>query len=74
MYAEHVRERRMYCPECGRNVLAREKPFLVANHAAACVLTCGLWLPVALLLMVAHAATAGYLCPRCGAKCRAARH
>jgi competence CoiA-like predicted nuclease len=66
-----VIERRRYCPQCKKNVLAREAAFDNTTHAGLTLVTCGLWLPLALVAAVWHAfARGGYYCPACGSKCR----
>lgn len=61
-------ERQKWCRACRRNVLARRPADRDrANlHAAITLLTCGLWLPIAVL---AGSVGRPYLCPACGAKC-----
>jgi hypothetical protein len=64
-------KRRRFCPECRRNVLAEETPFGIVGHACLSAVTCGLWLPFALVALVWHQfASGGYRCPDCGARCR----
>lgn len=71
MFAQHPLERQRYCPRCRRTVLAREAQFNALGHGFLCVLTCFLWLPLALIAVVWHGLTAGgYRCPRCGTRCR----
>ena len=66
-----VIERRRYCPQCGKDVLAREAAFDSTTHTGLTLLTCGLWLPFALCAAAWHGlARGGYYCPACGAKCR----
>lgn len=60
-------EDRAYCPDCGRNVLARARSINHVVHILAAVFLCGLWLPIWGLMCVFDAPH--WLCNRCGAVC-----
>lgn len=55
-----------YCRQCGERVAVRRRRFGVVGHAILCVLTVGLWLPVAALAWLAT--PMAWRCSRCGAR------
>lgn len=53
-----------YCPHCDRRVLALGTKANHVLHLLLSLVSCGLWLPV--WLIVAAATSGNYRCARCG--------
>lgn len=64
--AQRVLERRRWCKECQRYVLARENQPAGDEWACLTCLTAGLVIP---LMLIWRAGNAFYLCPHCGGDC-----
>jgi DNA-directed RNA polymerase subunit RPC12/RpoP len=56
-----------YCPYCQSRVLASYRGATVWPHAALVIATCGLWIPIALLVVCFGGS---YVCQRCGTEVR----
>lgn len=64
-YYNRKTQQSRYCSYCRRQVLATQYGPPVAVHVLMTLFTCGLWLPVLLLIM---AFATGYRCQTCGKK------
>lgn len=58
-------EARRYCPDCDRQVLARKPPAASSTAFLLVLLTCGLFTPLLILLVLCSALTP-LRCPQCG--------
>ena len=65
-FAQRELKRQKWCDECDRNVLAVEQQPNREVHLMLSLITCGLYLPVALVLLSIGELSPRYLCPRCG--------
>lgn len=63
-------ERGAFCRHCDRRVLAHKRGLHFFTHFSLSVFTCGLYLPVYLVVAICHGLDCGfrggYLCTRCG--------
>lgn len=59
---------RRYCPECGKYVYAEAQTTSAMLHVIACILTCGAWLPI--WVLVALCTDGRYYCPHDGSRTR----
>lgn len=55
---------RRWCAECQRYTLARRQQPQVLLHSLLIIVTCGLWLPVAMALIV----RGWWRCQKCGSE------
>lgn len=59
---------RRYCPECGKYVYAEAQTTSAMLHVIACILTCGAWLPI--WVLVSLCTDGRYYCPNDGSRTR----
>jgi len=60
-----VKYKKLFCSTCDKKVRAEKEIRYGAKHAIATILTCGLWLPVWLVIDIKQRSKP-YECPICG--------
>ena len=68
--AQREIKRRKWCDDCDRYVLAVEQQPNYSVHVLIAFMTCGLYLPLMLVLLAVGEIAPTYLCSKCGDRCR----